>query len=181
LSIANHFIQFFSIAMAVLSRQPSSRPGRGLDTGLWQILLPAGLLTIPMLTLSGLLLGLVFSHRVTNSPPQADEAAVYYVKFSATQLTTVASWSSTLTPLLPGLIMTLLFFPIASQIRSLSDARDMSRLPTPHQLNLLLCMSGGGFGAVWEWAKYIFWRRREKSVYAVRLSAAFLVISLLLG
>lgn len=171
--------------------RPVRQGGQGIGGGFGQILLTTALLTIPMLVLSGLLLGLVFSNRVTSSSPQQanglpivggqPEGGAYFVMISATRLTTVASWSSTLTPLLPGFVMMLVFFPIASRINSRSEAADISRLPTPYQLNLLLGMSGGGPGALWEWAKYMFWRRREKSILVVRLSAALLTISLLLG
>ena len=75
----------------------------------------------------------------------------------------------------------LVFFPVASSIKSRSESADTSKLPTPYQLNLLLAMSGGGPGALWEWAKYMFWKRRETSTHVVRLSAALLIISLLLG
>ena len=179
--------------MASPSQQPG-RPvrqgGQGIGGGLKQILLATALLTIPMLVLSSLLLGLVLNNRITSSSPQKSafpavggepETGVYFAKISATRLTTVASWSSSLTPLLPGFVMMLVFFPVASSIKSCSESADISKLPTPFQLNLLLGMSGGGPGALWEWAKYIFWRRRETSTHVVRLSAVLLIISLLLG
>src|ERR1700759_1642914 len=76
-----------------------------------QIFLAFGILTIPMILLSGLLLGLIFSHRVShgsavssnlNNGDVLDEPGVIYVKLSATTLATVASWSSTLAPTLIG-------------------------------------------------------------------------------
>ncbi|KAF3932207.1 hypothetical protein ABW20_dc0109670 [Dactylellina cionopaga] len=126
-----------------------------------------------MLVLSGLLLGLVFIYRITGSSlivvDGEPEAGAYFVKISATSFTTVASWSSSLAPLLPGLIMTLAFFPVASKIRTYSITQDRAQLPTPYQLNLLVRMSTGGLGPLWEWAKYMFWKRRETSTAVVQL------------
>ncbi|EPS44811.1 hypothetical protein H072_1184 [Dactylellina haptotyla CBS 200.50] len=159
--------------------------GDGLSGAYQQILIATALLTLPMLALCGLLLGLVFKYRVTGSSlviVEGDsEVGAYLVRISASSFTTIASWSSSIAPLLPGLIMALMFFSIASSIRTSSTTGDVTKLPTPYQLNLLVIMATGRPGAIWEWGKYMVWKRRQTTTKVVRLSAALLVLSTLLG
>src|SRR5437868_6011330 len=76
-------------------------------------------LTVPLLVLSSILLGLVYTKRVTHgksaaafqSSTVAEEPGVFYVNYSATKLALVASWSSSIAPLLPVFLMTLLSLP----------------------------------------------------------------------
>jgi hypothetical protein len=81
------------------------------------ILLAYTIIVLPMLVLSGALLGLVFHYRVTQSSDlsgdlQFQDVAnsdnnAYLVDFSATRLTTVASWTSSVAPMFPVFVMTL--------------------------------------------------------------------------
>ncbi|KAJ5949991.1 hypothetical protein N7454_001575 [Penicillium verhagenii] len=74
-----------------------------------EILIAFAVMTLPMLIFSGLLLGLVFHYRVTQNDftssdltfdSDQNDSSVYFVRISATTLTTVASWSSTVAPIL---------------------------------------------------------------------------------
>ncbi|CAD0089684.1 unnamed protein product [Aureobasidium mustum] len=71
--------------------------------------------TIPILILSGVLLALVFNLSVVQGPSifsqdqqdTLDEAGVYYVNISSTYLVFIASWSSSVVPMLATFLLTL--------------------------------------------------------------------------
>lgn len=142
--------------------------------------------TIPLTLLSFVLLGLILRFRVssaiTGSPnlPYSDildEPDVYYVDFSATSLTTVGSWISSVAPHITSSVMVLFSFYVASGLRKQLRTRDTSQLPTPYQLTLLLELFAAGISSLWKWQKYHFWRHRNRDNSALRLSAVFLAIS----
>src|SRR5438876_12318701 len=120
-------------------------------------------LTVPLLVLSSILLGLVYTKRVTHgksaaafqSSTAAEEPGVFYVNYSATKLALVASWSGSIAPLLPVFLMTLLSFQIAARIGRLSSRADLPNLPTPYQLCLLLGFYTGSLSSLWRWMKHI--------------------------
>jgi hypothetical protein len=131
-------------------------------------------ITIPMLLFAILLLGLVFFYRVThNSPPYmqlqlqetTEEPGVYYVKLNSAFLVFIASWSSSLAPILTGFVLTLAAYPICKQYLGQARANLRHELLTPYQLALTLqFMNGGGFGAMWGWLKYhVKWKHVQYS------------------
>ena len=97
---------------------------------------------IPMLVLSAGLLGIIYAYRViqrdsdllfSESPGGVDmDPSVYLVNYSATRLITIASWTSSVAPLLPGFVMTLLSFPAARRFLRTSQAGQEHSLPTPY-------------------------------------------------
>ena len=146
----------------------------------------------PMLAFSAVLLGLVHRYRVTSGVPASDtlrasdivdEAGVYYVDFSATVLIFIASWSSSLGPLLGGFVMTLASYPIARKYWS--DIRDQSPLlPTPFQFAATLkFLSGGGWGALYSWVKYLGGWKKQRQLQSKLLthSASFAILAALMG
>ncbi|KAI1177348.1 hypothetical protein F4777DRAFT_587352 [Nemania sp. FL0916] len=92
-----------------------------------QICLASLLITVPTIAFVALLSGLVYHYRIEGgdaTSPNLEsgtkgEAGVIYLNFSATTLTTVASWSSTAAPLLITFAISLSSFPAA---RKLLDA-----------------------------------------------------------
>ena len=90
-----------------------------------QIVIAFAVMVLPMLFLSALLLGLIFFYRI---PPnkyahddlglEQDHSNAYLVKFSTTMLVTVASWSSTVAPVLIGFAITLASYPAAKDLAS---------------------------------------------------------------
>lgn len=139
-----------------------------------EILIAFAVMTLPMLIFSGLLLGLVFHYRITQNDFTSGDLAfdsnqndpnVYFVRISATTLTTVASWSSTIAPILVGFGVALVSYPVAKGLLTASENHDVAQLPTPFQLSLIVRMiSSGSFSALWSWLMYsIGWRgRRER-------------------
>ena len=130
-----------------------------------QIIIAFAVMVLPMLFLSALLLGLIFFHRV---PPnvyyvpddlglEQDYSNAYLVNFSATTLVTVASWSSTVSPVLIGFAITLASYPTAKDLLTASNLRDTAHLPTPFQFSLIVnAMSSSPFTLLWNWSAYTF-------------------------
>jgi hypothetical protein len=159
--------------MAGAEIQPRKRMGGRFSN----ILLSLIVIALPMLLLTVLMLGFVFQYRVThNNAPfdnlqlegAEDEPGIYYVNFSAPFLVIVASWSSTVAPMLASFILILAAYPICREYLKKAQANSpeaVKELPTPYQLALTLrFMNGGGFGALWSWLKYnIGWRKERQS------------------
>ena len=134
-------------------------------------------ISVPMMVLSGGLLGIIYVYRVIQTEsdllvlPSSNgvdsDPSAYLVNYSATRLITIASWTSTVAPLFPGFVMTLLSFPAARRLLRTSQAGQDESLPTPYQLGLYLQVLGGGMGALWQWMKYGLWSKRERQAPVV--------------
>ena len=135
------------------------------------------LIVIPMIGLAALLLGLVLVNRVdqplstgenafTFSPPSMMETHAFYVDFNPTTLVTIASWSSTVAPLLAVGAMILVSFPLAKQLKD--NSREDGSLPTPFQLGLLLETLTGGITPLWDITSYCRWPHRHDMSSSVR-------------
>ena len=142
-----------------------------MSGALGDILIASTILTVPMLALSGVLLALIFSNQVQNNPSLFDggnntrkstDDAAYYVDYSATRLITVASWTSTVAPLLPSFIMILISYPIAQRILNNSRTHGTESLPTPYQTSLLLGLYTGSVSSLWPLFKYRSWQSHER-------------------
>lgn len=132
------------------------------------------LLCIPMMLFSGLLFYLVLFDRVTHDTrglndddlrlsSDRDEPGVYYVNFSATRLIFVASWSSSLAPLLVTSMAALWSHRVAHEWLLRSRAQTSSSLPTPYQLSLALGMlTGSATTSLYRWITYSFTTRKSK-------------------
>ncbi|KEF63513.1 uncharacterized protein A1O9_01491 [Exophiala aquamarina CBS 119918] len=119
------------------------------------IVLPTAIVIFPMTFLVAGLLGLIFGYRVqselslftdvSNSDVLRDHSVVL-VNYSATRIVFVASWASTLAPLLAGFVMTLDSFRTALVMFRSSSNADQANLPTPYQYSLLvgLCLASIG-------------------------------------
>jgi hypothetical protein len=101
------------------------------------------------------LLGLIFGYRVKSAdslfaPVSNSNAlsnnAVVLVNYSATRIAFVASWASTLAPLLASFIMNLSSFQTALVMFRSSSGPNQHDLPTPYQYSLLvgLCLASSG-------------------------------------
>ena len=148
-------------------------------------------ISCPMVVLSAALLGLIYKYRLTqthNSPaalqlPSTTEndASAYLVDFSATRLVTIASWTSSVAPFLPGFVLALLSFPAARRVLRTSQASQDHGLPTPFHLALYLQLLEGNVGSLWQWLKYKFWNKREKQVKVITNLVAGLIITTMIG
>ncbi|KAK5056535.1 hypothetical protein LTR84_012066 [Exophiala bonariae] len=119
------------------------------------IILPTIIIIFPMTMLVAGLLGLIFGYRVksedslftdvSNSGVLRDRSVVL-VDYSATRIVFVASWASTLAPLLAGFVMSLDSFRTALVMFRSSSSAEQTELPTPYQYSLLvgLCLASIG-------------------------------------
>jgi hypothetical protein len=132
--------------------------------GTMVILGSLAVIVLPMLGLAALLLSLVLANKLdrqqtgTASPttlgpyPDFNDNA-YYVDFNPTTLVTIASWSSTVAPLLAVCAMVLISFPLAHSFKRKSE--DFSGdLPTSFQFSLLLDCLGAGISPLWKAVSY---------------------------
>ncbi|KAH8594547.1 hypothetical protein B0O99DRAFT_742052 [Bisporella sp. PMI_857] len=158
-----------------------------------EILTAFAVMTLPMILFSGLLLGLIFRYRVvqndfvsSNLAFDSDQhnANAIFVRLSASTLIVVSSWSSTIAPILVSFAVTLVSYPIARGILSSSKSHDVTQLPTPYQLSLMLRMlTSAAPSALWGWLKYCFgWKgRRESQCKPLKSLATMLILGILLS
>lgn len=135
-------------------------------------------LTLPMFTLTGVFLGLVYTNKVDNPP---GDSSAYYIDYSATRLATVSSWTSTATSLIFPFSATLLAYPIARSFYQRSSAPDPHQLPTPYQLSIMIGLLGGGLGAMWTHMRYFFWKGRPRIPPVVSLAAVGVILFFVVG
>lgn len=142
-----------------------------------------------MLCLTICLLVLVFYFQVSYTAPAnsdlelptLNEPDVYYVDLSATFITAVGSWSSSLAPSIGGFMVALYSYPLTK--RYLKEVRSETpkeaELFTPFQLSLALrFLNGGGLGALWSWGTYICgWRGRRQPQPSILLALSALGIT----
>ncbi|RPA87890.1 hypothetical protein BJ508DRAFT_409860 [Ascobolus immersus RN42] len=151
-------------------------------------------MTLPMVVFSGLLLGLIFYYRVVPNKSSSSTLALptqqyddfLLVKISSTTLISVASWSSTVAPILVGFAVTLISYPVARSLMTAVMDNNPEGLPTPYQLGLMLRMlATSGFGTVWTWLVYsVGWKKginRQKQPKPMRIMTSVLMLGLVVS
>ncbi|KAJ5389220.1 uncharacterized protein N7496_000288 [Penicillium cataractarum] len=172
---------------------PTDREAKRMQGRIQEIIIAFAVMTLPLLIFSGILLGLVFHYRIKQNDftsndlafdSDQDDSSVYFVRISATTLTTVASWSSTIAPILVGFGCALVSYPVAKGLLTASENHEVAQLPTPFQLSLIVRMiSSGSFSALWSWFMYSYgWRgKREHQVRAIKSLTTVLSLGILLS
>jgi hypothetical protein len=172
------------------SLAPANHDVRCPKRTLWgTILLPTLAIILPMTCLVAFLLGLIFGYRVKSEASLFNEVsnshalnnhAVVLVNYSATRIAFVASWASTVAPLLAGFIMNLMSYKTALLMYHSSLGSSQSDLPTPYQYSLLigLCLASSG-----RLRRYFSYTRKEDVMIppVLRRAARTLSITLLLA
>lgn len=180
----------FSACTTVLPNTESQSQD-GITGAYWTIWISCAFIAIPMVVLSCLLLGLVFNNQVLGSDPVSGSlqlpmdhisfSGAYLVNYSATKLITVASWTSSVAPLLPTFVMILLSYPAASKIREASVQNSTSSLPTAFQLALYLRNLNGSIESLWDWYRHNLGRKGARSGSAMAGPAVGLTLVTFLG
>ena len=166
------------------------RPHSRMPGGKRAIYLALACIVVPMLGLSAILIGLVYGYQVqrnqrTASPldllqgSDTDDSA-YYVHINSTTFATIASWSSTVAPLLVVATMSLASFPTARRLREKSIAGSID-LPTPFQLSLLLESLTGSIMSVWTLIRYRRWPHKQPLASLVRSAFVILLLASIMG
>ncbi|CAI4216005.1 unnamed protein product [Parascedosporium putredinis] len=103
------------------------------------------MLTLPLLICNITLLSIVFLYRIPESSAETLSRGAVYLDISATLFTTIASWSSTVSPLLAGFMILLASYPAAAHmVRGYRESR-AEALPTPYQFAMMLQYRSGAF------------------------------------
>lgn len=130
-------------------------------------------LSLPMLVLTAVFLGFVYGYEISNSDGASQnllgdsslsirDSSAYYIDYSATRLATISSWTSTATSFTTTFVMVLISYPLARDFVKKSNSGALDSLPTPYQLNLIIGILQGGYGPLWSWYEYLFWRGRNR-------------------
>jgi len=139
-------------------------------------------LTVPMLVLTMVLFAFVFGYRINlGEEPfpnlKGNESAIisddaYYVDLNSTFLIFLASWMSSLAPMLAGFAITLAAYPIAGRLFEDSIQQNRERLLTPFQLNLTLkLVNGSTWSGLWSLMLYrLGWGKRVQGQGAALVS-----------
>lgn len=142
------------------------------------------LLTIPLLLLTCVLFALVFGYRVTiddapfdhlkgNESALGDDDA-YYVALNATFLIFLASWMSSLAPMLTGVAITLAAYPIAGKLLQDTIGDNRQNLLTPFQFNLAVrLVDGSAWSGLWRLLLYKLGWGKQTRTHGTALTALF--------
>jgi hypothetical protein len=162
---------------------------RGLSR-LSALIWPAMIITFPIALLCGVLLGMIYGYRVRSEPSlfstindeQLNAPHGYLlINYSATRLVIIASFISTLAPILAGSIMLLWTFPIAQSMRIASSTSQYSQLPTPYQLSLVIGISLASHQRLWRYYEYMLSRTRSTIPPILHKTAGMLTCAVLLA
>lgn len=149
--------------------------------------------SVPMFVLTGIFMGLVYGYLVSEDPLTSDDydvfgqrpepydqAAYYYIDYSATRLITVSSWTSTVTSFTSTFVMALVSYPLAKSYQNKSEAGTTDELPTTYQFRLIIGLLGGSLGSLWSWLDYSFWKKRTRQTKLLWVTATALLTSVFL-
>ena len=151
-----------------------------------EIGLASAILILPMLILTAVLLALVFGNQMPNlnstysynNDTELSLGSAFYVNYSTTTLVYIASLSSTLAPVLISAAMILFSYSLARNIAQQSDSENVSKLPSPFQLQLLIRIVDGRLTALWSYLLYVFGRKQRKvAVVSVLWQAVLMMLA----
>lgn len=104
------------------------------------------------------------------------EDHAFYVGADSTMLVFLASWMSSLAPLLTGSAIALTSYPVARQLLESTHSQSQSfQDPTPSEYQIMLkIINGSSWGGLWAWLRYAFgWKH---GICHRSATLAFLVI-----
>ncbi|CAI7588484.1 unnamed protein product [Penicillium manginii] len=151
----------------------SPTPPKGLTSHRTSIAWSWVVVTLPITALTIVFLVMVFQYRVTpddspfanlHFPSTSNENNAIFVDLNSSVILFIASWASSLAPMLSGFLMALASFPIARQLSNNIRNGRTDSLPTPYQLGLTLkFLDGSALGAIWSWMIYVVsWRKTRQ-------------------
>jgi hypothetical protein len=180
----------FSHLHSTLNDDPSSISEHSHRPLLRNIIWPMTVIVLPISLLSGVLIGLVWGYRVvpeqglfpsSSTPNQTISNAWILVNYSATRLVFVASWLSTMAPILASFVMVLWSLPIAQAMRAASVEQDAAHLPTPYQLSLIIGITLASTQRLRRYFEYVLSRSRPQIPPVLHKAATMLTLCVLLA
>lgn len=128
-------------------------------------------LTVPLTTLTVILLSLIYTHRIVHEEGPFSNLPVanlnndrhsVYVTLSSTFIVFIASWMSSLAPVLAGFAVGLAAYSVGQKLLRDTRRAKLENLPTPYQLSLTLrFLNGSTWTALWFWVLYkLGWRQK---------------------
>ena len=154
------------------------------------VIWPAVIIMFPIAWLCGVLLGMMYGYRVQSEPSlfssinneQLTRPHGYLlINYSATRLVIIASFTSTLAPILAGSIMSLWTLPIARSMKIASGTTQYSQLPTPYQLSFIIGISLASYQRLWRYYEYMLFRTRSTIPPILHKTAGLLTCAVLLA
>ncbi|OAP61956.1 hypothetical protein AYL99_04159 [Fonsecaea erecta] len=152
------------------------------------ILLPATIICIPITLLAGTLLALIYMYQVHPVPNlfKPTEKSLHgpgfvLVNFAATRLVFVASFLSTVAPLLGSFILSIFALPVSRKLRDASREAKYLNLPTPFQMSLLIGILVASAQQLRSYLWYLVRRRRPSIPPVLHCAASMMLLSLLMA
>ncbi|KAJ9605281.1 hypothetical protein H2200_009938 [Cladophialophora chaetospira] len=153
------------------------------------ILLPAAIICIPIALLAGVLFGLCYLYKINPvdslfdlSDDALDSSRGFIlVNFPATRLVFVASFLSTLAPLLGSFIMSLYCLPVSRDLLDASQNGAYLHLPTPFQMSLLIGVLVASAQQLRSYIWYLLHRRRSGIPPVLHRAALVMLLSFFLA
>ncbi len=154
------------------------------------IIWPVTAIVLPISLVSGVLIGLVCGYRVKTalslfqSAVAANEptnSAYVLVDYSATRLVFLASWLSSMAPLLASFVMVLWSLPTAQTMRTASMEFQPSELPTPYQLSLMVGLTLASTERLRQYLIYTMSRSRPSIPPVLQKAAMVLALCVFLA
>lgn len=159
------------------------------DSVVRYLLWPAITICLPILLISTSILWIISFYRVkltddifATGPSQHVRYSSYIlVDFSATKLVFLASFLSTLAPLLAGCIMSLGSVLVYHKLQGISGITHFDKLPTAYQLSLLIGLLSASYDQLLTTCRYMMHRNRAKAAPVLLYAFWLLVLSIVLG
>lgn len=131
-------------------------------------------LTVPLLTLTIVLLGLIYKYQVVHQDGPFSDLPVanlnndhhaFYVTLNSSFIVFIASWMSSLAPILAGFAVGLAAYSVGQKILHDTRHAKLENLPTPYQLSLTLrFINGSTWSGLWFWILYkLGWNQRNRT------------------
>ena len=178
-----------------VSSSKVAQPPVKIKGALWDLLYGAFLPCVPVVIVTATLLALIFYHRVHIDPgwqllqaPTADNISdanvldrvmhfsttggngAYYIRFNPAVLAAIASWTSKIIPFITGSSMAVIAFFAGRRILDATKGDHADRLPTPHQMSLLInILNGAGVSPLWDTLVYR-WQNHEHLVQPIPMA-----------
>jgi hypothetical protein len=167
-----------------------SKPGRSGQPLLRNVLWPMTAIILPISLVAGVLIGLICGYRVQTeqslfqssaNASEAPSSTSVLVDYSATRLVFLASWLSTMAPILASFVMVLWSLPIAQTMRTASAELDAGHLPTPYQLSLIIGVTLASVQRLRRYFEYALFGARPRIPPVLHKAAMMLTLCVLLA